>query len=392
MNTTQGLAKFYTTKEIWQQPGLWREVYQTVNAQRGKIKSLLTRAVASNKLRVIITGAGSSAFVGEIVAPYLNKTVPYRVEAIATTDIVASPHSYLSPNTPTLLISCARSGNSPESLATVRLAEQMVDELYQIIITCNRESDLIASVTENANKLLLLMPPEANDKGFAMTGSFTSLTLAILLLFNIDRIETLEKEVDRIAALGENALSNHAVSIEEVASQAIGRAVFLGSASLQGLARESALKLLELTSGRIPTSADSYLGFRHGPKSILDNTTMVFAYLSNDPYTRQYEIDLIREMVQEDGNKKIIIISGQNYSDVAQYADLYFYLDNQDSANMEDVFWALPMILHAQMYALIKAWSLGIDPDNPCPDGRVNRVVQGVKIYPYEDRSHHHDS
>ena len=92
---------------------------------------------------------------------------------------------------PTLLVSFARSGNSPESVASVQLAEQIVSDLYQITITCAKDGKLAKQAVNNDKNLLLLMPEKSNDHGFAMTGSYTCMALTALLVF--DSISTEEK-------------------------------------------------------------------------------------------------------------------------------------------------------------------------------------------------------
>jgi tagatose-6-phosphate ketose/aldose isomerase len=280
-------------------------------------------------------------------------------------------------------VSCARSGGSPESIAAIKIAGKLVQNLYQIVITCNPESVLAKAANDDKNSLLLLMPKDSNDKGFAMTGSFTSMTLASILLFNLDKLSKLRHDVNLIAEIGEKFLETSLSSIGPIAGFPAERAVYLGSSTHSGLAKESALKLLELTSGKITTSSDSFLGFRHGPKSVINDHTLVFCFLSQDPYARQYEYDLIEEMAEENGKKKIVAISANRDQRIEGLAHLYI---TEDSISFEDdVFWILPYILYAQVYALVKSIQLGVDPDNPSPDGSVNRVVQGVKIYPYKD-------
>ena len=63
------------------------------------------------------TGAGTSQYVGDTVVPYLRAhgdTQAFSFESIGTTDIVAKPEDYLIKDEPTLLVSFARSGNSPK--------------------------------------------------------------------------------------------------------------------------------------------------------------------------------------------------------------------------------------------------------------------------------------
>ncbi|MDK6646268.1 SIS domain-containing protein, partial [Actinotignum timonense] len=83
--------------------------------------------------------------------------------AIATTDIVANPLAYLHKEVTTILVSFARSGNSPESVAAVDLAKDIVEELYQITITCAEEGKLAQQAHGDERNLLLLQPAPSND-------------------------------------------------------------------------------------------------------------------------------------------------------------------------------------------------------------------------------------
>ena len=372
---------FITQGEIWQQPRLWRETGQSFVSRIKDIRPFMDTVLGQDKLRIIFAGAGSSAFVGNCVVPYLKRITPYCIEAIPTTDIVSNPENYLQPDMPTLLISCARSGGSPESIAAINVAAQLVHNLYQVVITCNPDGVLAKAAAKDAKSLLLLMPEDSNDKGFAMTGSFTSMALASILLFNLDKLSQLNQDIGVLADLGEKLLET---KLDTLAQFSPDRAVYLGSSTHSGLAQESALKLLELTSGKIATSSDSFLGFRHGPKSVINDQTLVFCFLSQDPYARQYELDLIEEMAEENGDKKLVTISVNPDPQLKVLSDVHLFVTKEQITLEDDVFWIFPYILFAQVYALIMSKQLGVDPDNPSPDGSVNRVVQGVKIYPYK--------
>ncbi|WP_339060433.1 SIS domain-containing protein [Tepidibacillus marianensis] len=292
---------YFTAKEIEQQPRLWKETLQIIEDNKEKIDTFLSGVLAKENLKIIFTGAGTSAFIGNSIVPYLNKKISNQVETVATTDIVSNPDNYLFEKTPTLIVSFARSGNSPESVATVELAEKLIDELYQIVITCNSEGELAKRVEQDKNSLLLLMPEDSNDQGFAMTGSFSSMALTALLIFE-DNVE-IENDIYSIIDNGEKVIERYTPLIRELAKNEFKRVIYLGSSVLKGLATESALKTLELTNGEVFATYDSSLGLRHGPKTMITNQTLVVSYLSNDEYTRQYEIDLLRELASEKNTK-----------------------------------------------------------------------------------------
>lgn len=374
---------YITAKEIRQQPRLWKETFNIIKNKKDEIKRFIDEIDDEKNLRIIFTGAGTSAFVGKCIAPYLDKKLDHRVEVVATTDIVSNPENYLHPDIPTLLISCARSGNSPESVATVELAEGLINNLYQIFITCNPDGNLAKRASENDKNLLILMPADSNDQGFAMTGSFTTMILSSLLIFDLYRLDEVEEEINLITNLGEELLENKIEDIKDIEGIDFDRIIYLGSSSLKGLAREAALKILELTRGKIISSYNSSLGFRHGPKSIINDKTLVISYLSDDEYTRQYEVDLLKEMKLEGGDKKVVAISSYKDEEIENLVDYFIWMHEDKKDYKDDVFLVLNYILIGQIFALLKSINLGISPDNPSPDGIVNRVVKGVTIHPY---------
>ena len=155
----------------------------------------------------------------------------------------------------------------------------------------------------------------------------------------------------------------------------------LGNIALKGVAQESALKMLELTAGKVATMYDSPLGFRHGPKSIINDNTLTVVYLSDDDYRRRYELDLVKEMAGQRKGNKIAVVYNKACAEAEELAD--YTIQFQVGTEMENIMLGLNFITFAQTLAVMKSLSLGITPDNPCPTGEVNRVVQGVTLYPY---------
>lgn len=372
-----------TTKEIRQQPRLWKETIQIIKKDKEKVEKFLNKALKEDNLKIILTGAGTSAFVGESLVTYLNKKLTHKVEAIATTDIVSNPEDYLKSDIPTLLISFARSGNSPESVAVLDVAEKIVDNLYQMSITCNSEGSLAKKASKSDKNLLVLMPEDSNDDGFAMTGSFTCMVLSTLIIFDLDNIKNIESNIENISIHAESMLSNRYEEIKKIIANDFDRAIFLGSSELKGLARESALKVLELTRGKVMTNWDSSLGFRHGPKSVINDKTLIFSYLSNNQYTRKYEIDFLKEIDNKIGEAKVIAVSDYKDKQVDELVDFSINIRESKYNYDDDLYLLFNFVLVAQMFALFKSIDLGISPDNPSIDGSVNRVVKGVTIYPY---------
>lgn len=370
-----------TAKEIIQQPDTWRESVKNLIKNKIEIKSFIDSFLSKKEFRIILTGAGTSAFAGEVCEPYLTSLLNKRVEAIATTDLVASPKSYFIKDIPTLLVSFARSGNSPESVHAVNLASQLVDDLYQIVITCNENGKLAKNTVNDEKSLLLLMPPQTNDLGFAMTSSFTTMVLNAMAVFNIDNIENFSSDVDKLSNSVNDFIENNIEKVTSLSNEDFERIVYLGSSTSKGIARESALKVLELTAGKVNASYDTPLGFRHGPKSVVDDETVSVIYISNDEYTRKYDLDLAKEMLAHKKNDKVVIVGDNIEEDILNKADYVFNVENINYTVENEVLLPLQQIIFGQMLSLLKSVNLGITPDNPCPTGEVNRVVQGVILH-----------
>ena len=179
-----------TTREISQQPELWLETLTIFQQKKQMIEQFLEKVICQSdgkKVRVLFTGAGTSQYVGDSIFAYLRKfgdRKHFDFESIGTTELVSAPDYHLFSDEVLLLVSFARSGNSPESLAAVDLARTIVPNLYQLTITCAQDGELAKQSVDDEKNLLLLMPEKSNDAGFAMTGSFTCMMLMALLIFD----------------------------------------------------------------------------------------------------------------------------------------------------------------------------------------------------------------
>ena len=369
-----------TAREIAQQPDVWRETERVVASRREDIDAFLRPLMDRSDLRIILTGAGTSAFAGEILAPALSGRTGRRVDAVATTDIVSNPREYFANDGPTLLVSFARSGNSPESVAATELADRLLPRCHHLILTCDRDGQLYEKHAGPDGSFVLLMPEATNDQGFAMTSSFTSMTLAAWII--LGRVSDAGDLSGRLGAAAEKLLDTREEDLRGLASSGYKRVVFLGSGPLRGLAHESSLKLLELTAGGIVTYFESPLGFRHGPKSILDDRTLAVLYVSGDAYTRKYDLDLLKELKNSMPPGNVVAVSGTK----AGAEDPGFWLV-EGVDGVDDAALALPFVVVAQLLGLFFSLELGYTPDNPFPNREVNRVVQGVSIHPLEDGS-----
>jgi tagatose-6-phosphate ketose/aldose isomerase len=362
-------AEPWTRREIFQQAVTLRATQALLAAEREAIEAFLAPLLAKPDLRIVLAGAGTSAFIGDCLAATLTRTTGHRVEAVATTDIVSAPDLYLEAATPTLVVSFGRSGNSPESIAAVDLADARIADVQHLIVTCNGDGALAKRRGEDA--YVVVLPEATHDRGFAMTSSFSAMMYSALAIFS--GIAGLGERIEAIAGAVEHVLVDTEASMAALAARGFSRVVYLGSGPFQGLAREAALKLLELTDGALVTAYDSTLGFRHGPKTIVNGDTLVMVFVSNDPLTRAYDLDLIAELRADKVAGEVLAVSAQDMPGET------LAVRGLNGATDSDLLF--PYIIPAQLFALRASLERGLTPDTPNKAGTVNRVVQGVRIH-----------
>lgn len=369
----------YTASEIMGQPYLWQKTYEDVVASKQELSSFLNKVLVYDNLKVILTGAGTSAFIGEVLHKKFQKKFGRPTEVIASTDFISHPADYIMDSEqPVLMVSFARSGDSPESVATVDLASEYCTTIFHLIITCNATGKL-ANLADLDNSFVLLMPAGANDKGLAMTSSFTTMLLAGILVSDIKKLERNKKYVDHLVRYGKTILEKYTEMVKVVATLEFNRVFFLGSGALKGIARESHLKVQELTDGQVVCKYDSFLGLRHGPKAVINESTLVVYLFSNDDFVNKYEYDLVRSINQQ--KEKLYEIGIGELIKNKESISLDLFIEVAESNNIPEEYFAVCAVLPSQLLGLFKSLDLGLSPDSPSVNNSINRVVQGVKIY-----------
>lgn len=347
----------YTFQEIFQQPILWPTTVARVQAAAEQLNLI----AQLDKARVLLTGAGSSAYAASSVA-----SAWPRASAVPTTDLLIDTQRYLLDVD--AIISVARSGNSPESAAVVDRVRTVRPKIFQLAITCNEASGLAQSRLDG----LIVLDPRTNDRSLVMTGAFSNLVLAGLSLARPnDAAQTVDLASERAKAL----LPTIDKECERVAGRVRDRIVVLSSSPLLGWNREGGLKTLEMTAGRFPVVTETYLGVRHGPMSFLRDDTLVLCLLSSDPLRQLYEVDLIRELRSKNLGYLVGIV------DPIEHGGWFDDVIPAVVPNVQDELRTPFEILIPQILGYHLSLRIGLNPDNPSPDGVINRVVQGVKIH-----------
>lgn len=367
-----------TAKEILQQPVLWKRLAELLKNQQAEINAFMEELPPLCQLRIILTGAGSSAFIGESLQAMLLRTIGLRTETIATTDIVSAPESYLA-DVPTLLVSFSRSGESAESMEALKLAAKHIKKLYNLVAVCKKSSTLEKLAKDTSATLVLDMPEGSSDLGFAMTSSVSCMILGTYSVLSALNADDFGIYIRLIADSAEKEFKPMDELAQKIAAFQYDRIVYLGSGGLKGLAHEGAIKSLELTNGKVNASYETPMGFRHGPKAVLNNTTLTVHFVSPIQKTQLYDLDLLNEVVlQKRANRQAALVPvGCGTPDMVDYVFSYELMGQK----YVELTAYLKGLLFLQLLSLEKSMLSGTPTDNPNPSGEVNRIVQGVIIH-----------
>lgn len=355
-----------TSREIEAQPEIWRGWAEKIAKVGPETGQWITHRAPDE---IWLCGAGTSAFIGDALADGLSgRLADIPVRAIATTDLVAGPQTYLRDGLRPLVVSFGRSGDSPETIGTLDILDRLCPDADRLNITCNGEGALARRAHPGAGQQRVIVLPDAcHDQGFAMTSSYTTLLLSALACLSGAGAREI---VENIGVLAKGA---EALLRRDMSGARPERAVFLGSGPFTGTAREAALKVLELTAGQVVTCWDSSLGFRHGPKAIVNEQTAVFVFLSGDGLTRKYDQDIVDEI--RTLFPKISVTSMGCVAETGAAPDIVI-------AGLSDDLWDTALfIIVAQLLSVSWSKSLGLNVDNPFQDGALTRVVSGVQLY-----------
>src|SRR5437588_354967 len=368
------LGYFHTIREICQQPWTWLGTGDRMLASRDGLKEDL-KGIHS----LALTGSGSSEYAGECVRFSLQNALGIPTESISGGALLMYGGKALPPGRPAALVSVARSGDSPESSGVVELLLSTEPQIRHVVVTCNEQGRLARAWHETKNVRVITLPRETLDKSLVMTSSFTNLLLAARFLGMIERTNEYRALCERLSQIASELLRSKLDVLARIAAADFRRAVFLGSGSRFAAAREAALKMLELTAGRVTTVCETYLGFRHGPMSSVHDDTVIVCLLSCDRTIRAYELDLLRELDRKRlGSFKVIV--GENIPDSAvRDRDTAIECPGLGELGEDDD--CTVHVVVAQLLAFFRCLEEGLLPDSPSAEGIINRVVEKFPLH-----------
>jgi tagatose-6-phosphate ketose/aldose isomerase len=363
----------YTPSEIAQQPATWRTTHRLFEESRRELISFLKQA-HTERWTIYLVGAGTSDYIGHSIANLLRRRWGCEVSAIASTDLLTNRDDLVIPDRDYLWISFSRSGDSPEGVAVLEQALASSPKVRHLVVSCNKNGRMVELAQQRKNSFAMLLDDAVNDRSLAMTSSYTNMVLFGQELAHLWDNESFEQTLDRMTLAADYILGEGAYLAHSLAQNGYRRACFVGAGALGATARESALKLLELTSGDIQTMHETTLGLRHGPMSSLNNETLFTGFLSSDDRRRRYDVDLLNEIRAKQVVRTIVAVGGTDAaSDHSLYCDAFDGLGDPYRPAVDVIF--------SQMLGLFSSIELGLKPDSPSPNGLISRVVEKFAIY-----------
>ncbi len=372
----------YTPREIAQQPTTWETTLKIFKEHQGRICEFLDGAGVRGALEqrpvVLLVGAGTSDYIGRTLELLLRQRWGCEVLTVASTDLLPNLQEYVVPGRRYLWISFSRSGDSPEGVAVLEQALQLYPEVAHLVVTCNARARMAEICAGSKNACVVVLDDAVNDRSLAMTSSFTNMVVMGQCLANAWSIDAYEEVVAQMVRAGENLLVRASEEAERIARHGFSRACFVGTGAFAGVAKESALKVLEMTAGRVQTMSETLLGLRHGPMAALDTRTLFVCFVSGGERRAKYAADLLRE-VGEKGivGERVALGPASAQAEIAPYCDSYVAIEEV----IDDAYRPVVDVIFGQMLGLYFSVAHDLEPDSPSPGGVINRVVQKFRIY-----------
>jgi tagatose-6-phosphate ketose/aldose isomerase len=378
----ESLGLAHTLSEILQQPQTWRRTYQKFIRSSRVIEEFLTStglgAGGSIPLNVLLVGAGTSDYIGKCVRGLLQKEWNCNVQAVPSTDLLTNMEDHILTDSDYLLISFSRSGDSSEGVAVLEQALARYPRIKHFIITCNQNGRM-ARLGERSNVFSFVLDDEVNDRGLAMTSSFSNMVIVAQALAHYRTLATYGSILDNLATSGSMVLPVAMSLCERMVEEKFSRVCFLGTGPLKGAAIESGLKVVELTGGRVLGLTESFLGLRHGPLSAVDRDTLVVGFLSADHRRRAFELDLLQEICDKKLTEKCLVVTpSAPINGLDSFANR---LNLELPEGVSDLYLPLLFVLVGQLLGLFASIREGLRPDEPSPHGAISRVVSHVTIH-----------
>jgi glucosamine--fructose-6-phosphate aminotransferase (isomerizing) len=338
----------YTREEIFSQPEAWEEALDLLRLWAGDLQDFSKQAKTG---QIIFTGCGSTYYLSLAAAVLFQRLTSIPARGMPASEVwLSAPNAFLSDDE-TILVAISRSGETSETLqASMEFRARQHGRIISMV--CTPGSSLASAGTIN------LIFPSGVERSVAQTRAFSTLYLGVMGLSSIwaGRMDLFE-QMRRLPSVGKKILTQYSYLAEELGKNMdIDRVYFLGSAERYGLACELNLKMKEMSLTH--SEAFHFLEFRHGPKAMVNDQTLVVGLVSERH--AKHEMAVLAESAELGAE---ILTIGEDEAEVSF------------NSGLEEVNRNLLYLPFGQMLAYERSMAKGFDPDQPM------HLDQVVKLY-----------
>jgi glucosamine--fructose-6-phosphate aminotransferase (isomerizing) len=350
----QQFSESATWKEILSQGNVWQTILAEL-PDGAVIKKIL--AATSSRREWLFIGCGTSFYLAEAAALSWTLLTGQPARPIPASEVLLFPPLLGAEGSDVQAVVISRSGRTSEA---VRAANVLRGELHipTIGITCAQNSEL-----EQACDISIVLR-SADENSTVMTRSFTSMLISLQIL--AARRAGNRAFVEDLGAMAKaltSRISGIASQVEAfVAQHSFADYVFLGQGPFHGIAREAALKVMEMSCSY--SQFFHALEFRHGPKAIVSPATCLTFFLSDTALKDETEV--LSEMKELGG--VTIAICNRADSTIRETADMVIESDFDGN----ELALLAPYTVPCQLMGFFTGLRKGLNPDQP---KNLTRVV-----------------
>jgi len=329
---------YYTLQEIRGQPDAWAEAVQVVGNQVEALKQLWHDGDYD---QVIFTGCGSTYYLSLASAALFQKLTGSPARAFPGGELVLYPKMAYPRQGQTLVVAVSRSGTTTETIQALKIFKE-TGRGRAVVVTNYPESPL-AGLGD-----LVVGLPTGQEQSVAQTRSFASMFVATAAISStLGGRDDLVEAMEALPGIGKRLMADYDNLAHTLGTNLeLDRFYFLGSGPRYGLACETNLKMKEMTLTH--SEPFHFLEFRHGPMSMVTDTTQIVGLLSDS--NQLHEAAVLEEMRNLGAT---ILAMGESNTDVAFASGL--------PEDIRDVLY-LPVL---QLMAYYRSVAKGLDPDRP---------------------------
>jgi glutamine---fructose-6-phosphate transaminase (isomerizing) len=347
-------AESHTWNEILSQASIWQAVLDDI---RGSAVIERILAASHNKREWVFVGCGTSFYLAEAAAISWTLLTGQLARAIPASEVLLFPKLLKAGGSDAQAVVISRSGRTSEAVRAAKVLQQEF-RIPTVGITCAQNSEL-----EHACDFPIILRA-ADEQSTVMTRSFTSMLLSLQVLAacrggNLQFIDILRAMAERFAP----RIRSLAREIEAfVTKHTFADYVFLGQGPFHGIAREAALKVMEMSCSY--SQFFHTLEFRHGPKAIVSPATCLTFFLGDTAQIAESQV--LSEMKELGG--VILVVCHRASEDVRRASDLFIELD----LSRNELALLAPFIVPCQLLGFFAGLRKGLNPDEP---KNLTRVV-----------------